>query len=570
MLRRTFLLVAFAAVLLPSAASGGTEVMPGVVYSRQVIVTSAGKVVLHVLVAPKPGGLYALKPVLSNGRVTGRERVSSIQRRLSRRATLAGVNGDLFNWTTGHPSGIFLRANVLATKPMVTRSSLGIGIDGLLRVGAIGYWGQWRVDGFPAHPFFELNRPLRYRKGVALYTPLWGARTPHRREAREFVLAHVGPIHPNADIRAEVVSVRRGSELPIPAGGAVLQATGDWRFILGREARPGRWLTLQADLKNWWDGVRDAIGGGPLLVRDGVAVHQAGENFTTTQLLPHDPRTAVGQRADGRIVLLVADGRWSGSAGLTTAQLANQMVRLGAVTAMALDSGGSSTMAVDGAVLNRPSDGSERAIGDALMVLYYGAYARKPRWPTFSPNGDEYADAQRLYAKFVRPADIRLRLIRPDGTTHWDYTASVSPGTITRDLRSPSLMEGTWRWVISAVDRHGEASVMERKFRINNTLGFVALSKSLMRVRTGIGGRLRIGFRLAHAADVTATIRRRGHLVRRLVSQSLGPGDYAVIWNGRNAAGNVVRSGVYLVVVKAVNELGPVSIKKKIVVRRVS
>ena len=52
------------------------------------------------------------------------------------------------------------------------------------------------------------------------------------------------------------------------------------------------------------------------------------------------------------------------------------MVRLGAVTASALDAGGSTTMAFDGKVLNRPSDpGGERAVADGLFVFYYGVQA---------------------------------------------------------------------------------------------------------------------------------------------------------------------------------------------------
>jgi hypothetical protein len=570
-LRRVVVLAALAAVLLPSTRAGATELVPGVTYKREVIRTIAGRVVLYEIVAPAPGGLYALKPVLSNERVTGLERVSAMQKRLSRRATLAGVNGDLFTPATGQPNSLLVRANVLATKPITTRSSLGIGLDGLLHVGEVGYWGQFRVDGFPAHPFFEINRTLNYRKGVALFTPLWGPRTPWRHYAKEYVLANVGPIHPNTDVRGQVVAVRRGSNLPIPAGGAVLQATGVWKSLLNEEARRGRWLTLRGDLKNWWDGVRNAIGGGPVLVRDGVAIKNAGEDFTSDQLARH-PRTAVGQRADGHIVLLVADGRSSASVGLTMAQLANQMVRLGAVTAMALDSGGSSTIAFDGHVFNHPSDGTERFISDALMVYYYGAFSRKPRWRSFSPNGDGYEDVQRLYAKFVRTSSVHLQLLRPDGVVKWEYTATRGPGTITKDLSDRSFLEGTWRWIVSGVDGQGRASQMERRFVVNKTLGFLTLSKTRMVVRTGVGGRERIGFRLTNVADVRVTIRRpSGRIVRHLKSlDDQQPGSIALIWNGRNDAGGVVRGGTYVAYVRAINGIGTTELQKAFVVRRIS
>ena len=76
---------------------------------------------------------------------------------------------------------------------------------------------------------------------------------------------------------------------------------------------------------------------------------RSGEAFTTRQLGPRAPRSAVGQLRDGRIVLVAVDGRQPGySVGLTNFELAQTLVRLGAVTGMALDSGGSTTMAYDG------------------------------------------------------------------------------------------------------------------------------------------------------------------------------------------------------------------------------
>ena len=80
----------------PAAAPvRGQTLLPGVVYSRQVEFTAHGPVVIHVISAPKPTGLYALKPVLSNDSIIGRERVTSMEKRVSAQATVAAVNGDL-------------------------------------------------------------------------------------------------------------------------------------------------------------------------------------------------------------------------------------------------------------------------------------------------------------------------------------------------------------------------------------------------------------------------------------------------------------------------------------------
>jgi hypothetical protein len=569
------LLAALAVCVLPPAAStAGTseEIMPGIRYIREKRTVGGAPVVFHVAIGPKPGGLYGLRPVLSNEHVSGRETLTSMQRRLLRRNNLVGINGDLFNWTTGHPSGIFVTRGVVASRPLRGRSSLGIGLDGLLRVARIQYAGTFQFDGHELRGLKEFNRPISSPRGFTLFTSAWGSRTPRRSYTTEAVLTSVNRALPNVDRRAFVVKVVRGSGHAIPPGGAVLQARREARRILNTQAVPGGGMTFRIGLTSWWDGVRTAIGGGPVLVRAGVPVYRADEWFSTYQLSSRHPRTAVGQLADGRILLLAADGRRAASRGLTNTQLANQMVHYGAVEAIAFDAGGSTEMAFNGRVLNTPSDGRERPLGNSLQLTYIGAYARKPRWPTFSPNGDGYADTQRLFAKFVRRSTVNIRLLNPNGAVRWEYNAARSPGTLTKDMANPSLMEGAWRWIISGVDRQGRFSRMERQFRVNKTLGFLTLSKSVMRVRRGIGGHLRIGFRLAHTAGVKVFISKpSGRLVRTLTSQTaLRAGGYAVIWNGRNRNGYVVGSGTFVATVRATNSLGRVELAKRFLVRRVS
>jgi phosphodiester glycosidase len=574
-LRKAVLLAALAVCVLPPAASTAAtseEIMPGIRYIREKRTVGGAPVLFHVVYGPKPGGLYGLRPVLSNERVSGTETLTSMQRRLLRRNNLVGVNGDLFNWTTGHPSGIFVAGGVVASRPLPGRSSLGIGLDGLLRFARIRYAGTFQFDGHGVRVLREFNRPTTSSRGFTLFTSAWGSHTPHRSYTSEAILSSVTRAFPNVDRRASVVKVVRGSGHAIPPGGAILQARREARTILSAQALPGGGMTFRIGLTSWWEGVKTAIGGGPVLVRAGVPVYRANEWFSTYQLSPRHPRTAVGQLADGRIVLLAVDGRVSGSRGLTNNQLANQMVHYGAVEAMAFDAGGSTEMAFNGRVLNNPSDGQERPLADSLQLTYIGAYARKPRRPTFSPNGDGYADTQRLFAKFVRRSTVNIRLLNPNGTVRWEYNAVRSPGTLRKDLATRSLMEGTWRWIISGVDRHGRVSRMERRFRVNKTLGFLMLSKRLMRVRRGVGGHLRIGFRLAHTAGVKVFISKpSGRVVRTLISQTgVGPGGYAVIWNGRNRDGYVVRSGTFVATVRATNSLGRVEVAKRFLVRRVS
>jgi exopolysaccharide biosynthesis protein len=79
----------------------------------------------------------------------------------------------------------------------------------------------------------------------------------------------------------------------------------------------------------------------------------------------------VGTDASGHHLLVTVDGRGPGiSEGLTLVEEARLMRDLGARQAMNLDGGGSAAMAVNGALVNHPSDASgERADGDALVVI---------------------------------------------------------------------------------------------------------------------------------------------------------------------------------------------------------
>lgn len=105
------------------------------------------------------------------------------------------------------------------------------------------------------------------------------------------------------------------------------------------------------------------------LVRNGVVYdHNAtgivGSAFDTE----FAPRTALGQKADGTYIVIVVDGRFPDSEGCSQKNLADKFIQLGCVEAYNLDGGGSSTLAINGVVVNRPSDGSQRPIPHIFNV----------------------------------------------------------------------------------------------------------------------------------------------------------------------------------------------------------
>ena len=111
-------------------------------------------------------------------------------------------------------------------------------------------------------------------------------------------------------------------------------------------------------------GFQEAFSFGPTLVVNGKMTPMSGDGGWGIA-----PRTAIGQRQDGAIILLVIDGRGVGSLGATLKETQEIMYQLGAVNAMNLDGGKSTTLYYDGEVRNTPSNSmGERAIPTAIIV----------------------------------------------------------------------------------------------------------------------------------------------------------------------------------------------------------
>ena len=80
------------------------------------------------------------------------------------------------------------------------------------------------------------------------------------------------------------------------------------------------------------------------------------------------PRTALGLRKDGTLVILVADGRRERAQGFTGPEMSEILLRERVVDAINLDGGGSTTLYIEaeGGIQNQPSDGHERVVVNQL------------------------------------------------------------------------------------------------------------------------------------------------------------------------------------------------------------
>ena len=298
----------------------------------------------------------------------GTETTSSLA---ARHGAAAAVNGGYFRTSgiyRGEPGGIMAMAGRVLSEPSRKRPGLAVSngsgrtrlavVDLAFRAEVVAGRGNARraVDG--------VNRP-RLENEVIVFTPEF-----HRTTL-------TGPAGTEAAIaggRVLALHVGQGSA-EIPAGGWVVSGHGrsaDWvRDNLKKGARVElRTETVLSPEPSF--APEFILGGGPRLLREGRPAASSDPGIYDTGFADaRHPRTAVGLRSDGRILLVTVDGRQPGiSVGMTIAELTALLAELGAAEAINMDGGGSTTMVASGRVVNSPSDPTgERPVGDALLVL---------------------------------------------------------------------------------------------------------------------------------------------------------------------------------------------------------
>jgi exopolysaccharide biosynthesis protein len=126
--------------------------------------------------------------------------------------------------------------------------------------------------------------------------------------------------------------------------------------------------TEQADS---WRKATSVIGGGPQLIKAGrVEITNTAENILPSFVSDTHPRTAFAKLKSGQILLVTVDGREPGeSVGMSLTMLADLLLEFGAVEAINLDGGGSTTMVIRNKLVNKPSDATgERPVSDAILI----------------------------------------------------------------------------------------------------------------------------------------------------------------------------------------------------------
>jgi len=367
------------------------ELAPGVAYRQ--FVDGRGPLVMYLVRVDLRRGDLELRAARAFDRLTGREKTTSmVQRAASGGASvLAAVNADFFDLKTGENENDQVIAGEWWKGLKVTDSPYDT-YDNVHTQFAMDRAGHPFMDLFvldakawvsgrsAVTPIINLNHdPSGVPEGTALFTTRFGAATPRdtTRQTAEAALLSIGHRGDTLRfVRTGPVSAQSGSA--IPANGAVLSAYGAGARLQEVQAmHDGDTINVHlATLPRLATGAPPAlvIGGWPRILRDGVSVAADAasvEGTISRNAEMKHPRTAIGfSRDSATLFMLAVDGRSQRSAGVTLVELATIMRQLGAWQAMNFDGGGSTTMVVNGSVVNVPSDSAgERAVGNALLLV---------------------------------------------------------------------------------------------------------------------------------------------------------------------------------------------------------
>ena len=331
----------------------------------------------------------ALKPVLAyGGNVMSGSTMSSLVAREEEagRHVVFGINGDAYDTSNGVSNGIMINEARLITS---SNAAYGFGFkaDGSVVYGSAALQMQASV-GETVLSLQAVNKERKMdTEGVYFLTEDFDDVT-NSTEAGVEVLLNVSADQLEEGLRIgtplsltveQVVTVERNpdrNQTPIGAGKAVLAAHRDSsRYDFLASLTPGTAVTVSvedvSDDRIDWAEVETGMGIFHLLLDNGV-VPEGVLSDTAVH-----PRTSMGIKADGSVVLMQNDGRQVGWAnGLSFQQMIEYMRdELGCVTIFNFDGGGSSTISVTlpgderASVLNRPSDGHERANTNALLFV---------------------------------------------------------------------------------------------------------------------------------------------------------------------------------------------------------
>ena len=313
-----------------------------------------GRPIVSYLVSVAPAARLELRPFSAAGMYNGR---GSLAKQAAERGLVAAINASYFDtdgWVIGNVKD---KGNFVAMDA-TPRSGYVVQGNEQKIVRDIAYTGSVTLPDGKVLQLKGMNR-ARIANDLVLFNSYYATSTKTNQYGREVKIKN-----------GRVVAVSTAGNMPLEPGCVVLSGHGTNAAALAGLRLGDHVMLTQSLGSSIADAATTVVSGGPLLVENGrVNVRTAEEQIAPDIARGRAPRTAIGLKQDGTLLMLVIDGRSSASAGMTLAELAQYFLKLGAVSAVNYDGGGSSEMVINGKIVNKPSDGRERLVSIGLGLF---------------------------------------------------------------------------------------------------------------------------------------------------------------------------------------------------------
>lgn len=321
----------------------------------------------------------------------GTETTSSIARR---KGAVAAINAGFFRLDTsvfaGEAAGVLQIDGKLWSESSNDRIALGIFNTKEKTEVNFGQLNSYSIVGFGVDSQFKFSGMNRERKSdeMILFTSAFGRTTLTDSNGTEIILSRCSTIESSRRCsKAEPVENKGNSIIPpdgfvISIGKDALEKSNNILYFAKETSSYPKgfdetfrlvfdYRMLNSAKVELLSKAEDITNGVPQLIKNGkIGITWEQEKSSKSFVETRHPRTAVAKMKDGKFLMITVDGRQPGvSVGMNLNELADYLLEIGAMDAMNLDGGGSTTMFLDGKVVNTPSgNGVERKVGDAILV----------------------------------------------------------------------------------------------------------------------------------------------------------------------------------------------------------
>jgi hypothetical protein len=404
--------------------SSETYISQNAFYEEKISVNSSQGVV-HSFSTDITGFNDEIFPYVFVGDIVGRASLSYMKNILKEEGltVIAGINGDFYDTLTGVPIGMSIHEGKIKNSGLNDSYALGFNKDGKAFASKVMFNYSFTVNSTNTYEINHINKPRGAANSLHLFNRNYASSTRTSGSNIEVILTAIDSTEPfiNGTINAQVKcigldvnnTIINANEIVLSAGSNTSYAAILASLMIGDS------ISINAnDLSGEFVDTLEAIGVYEVIAQNGAVV---------TAAVSSNPRTCIGIKSDGSIMLYAVDGRRPAySVGMSLKDVANYLIERGCVTVVNMDGGGSTTMLArmpgdsEATLMNLPSEGEERNVSNALFIVT-------------KSNISETTQNLHLYpmTKFLMPgASINFTTKASD----FRYLSTKSPGNIRYSL----------------------------------------------------------------------------------------------------------------------------------------